>query len=201
MRYLAVILLHESRTPHILLGLSSSQPVGFARHHAARLQQVYALVRVSDGRRTGAHFERLNVQKLIRAAAWKSGRSPLLAAGRRAGSHSRRLHLTAHGRDKGWRSAGEQRRPAGAHSTATGDGSITVRVRLSGPDALSLPPPLQLRHCEMRRHWEGVSEAKAFSATRSGRQLSPDAADDFGVGAEFSLLAPQRGKAGRGAAD
>lgn len=26
-------------------------------------------MRVSDGRRTGAHFERLNVQKLIRAAA------------------------------------------------------------------------------------------------------------------------------------
>lgn len=134
-------------------------------------------MRVSDGRRTGAHFERLNVQKLIRAKSGLEIRSiTLLAAGRRAGSHSRRLHLTAHGRDKGWRSAGEQRRPAGARSRATGDGSITVRVRLSGPDALSLPPPLQLRHCEMRRHWEGVSEAKAFSATRSGRQLSPDAA-------------------------
>lgn len=87
--------------------------------------------------------------------------------------------MTAHGRDKGWRSAGEQRRPAGAHSRATGDGSITVRVRLSGPDALSLPPPLQLQHYEMCRHWEGVSEAKAFSATRSGRQLSPDAAQQM----------------------
>lgn len=36
---------------------------------------------------------------------------------------------------------------------AAADGSITVRVRLSGPDALQLPP-LQLQHCEMcQRSW------------------------------------------------
>lgn len=82
-QYLAVIFTSS------LEQIPLQQPVGFARHHVGKLQQEYILARVSDGRRKGPHFERLNGQKLIRAVAGNEA-DPIIS-GREEGSKSQLL--------------------------------------------------------------------------------------------------------------
>lgn len=87
-------------------------------------------MRLSDRRRTGLHFERLNGQKHIRAAAGNEADSIII------GGEEGRKSQQATPLDDTETKAGDlraNRRPAGAHSRADGDGSITVTRRAKWP--------------------------------------------------------------------